>query len=353
MKEIGADSTVEYNTSIKAALKQDVTIVMPFYNRVKYFKHYLGEGFWDGFRIQAVCDGSPARVLESLHSIVQPNVGLDIHSYPRNQGIAFARSRAIDIVRTPYLVFCDDDDFIMEGHPFLEKAKAAMQAESDILFYAMRHVYAFTEALEIRKQYDRRIFHGRTGKELLVYMVQTGEISVLSLGSMFRVQDLRGSEPDSFFKVSEDYVFLARLCAKLPNRSIRVDEDNGGYLRLTQHESLSARNAYSIEKIVMHFVSMFVGAYYLEKMRGITPEGFRRVLRKRGAVLQHSYGKGAELSDLMIALYNKKNKEHLKSLNLSDEQRTGLSFLEANMSQLPAEFYAMTHWEVNASLPST
>ena len=348
MKEISLDSAVDNKMSLKTALNHDVTVVMPFYNRIKYFEHYLGEGFWDGFRIQAVCDGSPAPVLTSLYTINKPKVDLNIHAYPKNQGIAYARSRAIGIVSTPYLVFCDDDDFIIEGHPFLKKANAAMQAQSDLLFYAMRNVYAFTEGLEIRKQYDRSIFHGRTGRELLIYMVQSGEIAVLSLGSVFRVQDLKGTEPESFFKVSEDYVFLARLCAKYPDRKIIIDGERGGYLRLTQHDSLSAKKAYSVEKIVMHFVSMFVGAYYLGKMRGITPEGFRYVLRKRAAVLQSSYKKGAELGKLMVQLYEKKNVEHLKHTPLSDEQRTGLNFLEANLDRLPAEFYAMTHWEVNA-----
>ena len=348
MKELGVDADVEYKASLKPALRQDVTVVMPFYNRIKYFKHYLGEGFWDGFRIQAVCDGSPAKVLHSLNAIRTPNVEIDVHNYPNNQGIAYARSRAIRIVNTPYLVFCDDDDFITEGHTFLAKAASAMQKESGILFYTMQNVYAFTEGLEMRKQYDRNIFHGRTGKELLIYMVQTGEISVLSLGSVFRVQDLRGTEPESFFKVSEDYVFLARLCAKYPQRKIQVDGEQGGYIRLTQHNSLSARSAYSIEKVVMHYVSMFVGAYYLEKMRGITPEGFRHVLRRRGALLQSSYKKGAELSELMIQLFDKKPIGFLKNGNLTDEQRNGLNFLEENIRHLPPEFYAITHWEVNA-----
>lgn len=348
MKEIGVDADVEYKTSLKPTLRRDVTVAMPFYNRTKYFKHYLGEGFWDGFRIQAVCDGSPAKVLKSLNSITTSNIELDIHNYPNNRGIAYARSRAIRIINTPYLVFCDDDDFITEGHSFLEKSVSAMQRDPNILFSAMRNVYAFTEGLEIRKQYDRCIFHGRTGKELLIYMVRTGEVSVLSLGSLFRVQDLRGTEPESFFKVSEDYVFLARLCAKYPQRKVMVDEERGGYLRLTEHDSLSARSTYSIEKLVLHYLSLFVGAYYLEKMRGITPEGFRQVLRKRGAMLQYSYKKGAELGELMIQLYNKKSIDFLKSCNLTDEQRTGLNFLEANIEQLPAEFYAITHWEVNA-----
>ena len=348
MKDIGLESLTDYKPSVKTALEQDVTIVMPFYDRIKYLKHYLGEGLWDGFRIQLVCDGSPENVVKSLGTIPQSRAELSIHTYPKNRGVAYARSASLGIVTTPYLVFCDDDDFIIDGHSFLNKAQTAMQDDANLLFYGMRNVYAFNERLEVNKQYDRCIFHGRTGRELLIYMVQTGEISVLSLGSVFRVHDLRGTEPESFFKVSEDYVFLARLCAKYPDRKIFIDQTNGGYLRLTEHDSLSSREAYSVEKIVMHYVSMFVGAYYLGKMRGIAPDGFKHVLRKRGALLQASYRKGAELSTLMIQLYEKKNVETLRNSNLSDEQRLGLQFLEANLNELPAEFCSMVNWEVNA-----
>lgn len=344
MNDIG----VEYQTALKTALKKDVTIAMPVHNRVKYFKHYLGEGFWDGFRLQLVCDGSPNQVVESLQTIKDSNIELDIHSYPKNHGVAHARSKAIGIVTTPYLVFCDDDDFLIDGHAFIDNALTVMQKDSNVLFYAMRNVYAFNEGLDIQRQYDRCIFHGRTGRELLIYMVRTGEISVLSLGSVFRVKNLKGTEPESFFKVSEDFAFLARLCAQHPSKKVFVDDSKGGYLRLTQHDSLSSRKEYSIEKLVMHYVAMFVGAYYLEKMQGITPEGFRNVLRKRGALLQSSYGKGAELGKLMILLHEKKSIEHIGHLNLSDEQRTGLNFLVANVGQLPPEFLAKVNWEVDA-----
>lgn len=344
MNDIG----IEYQPALKAALKKDVTIAMPFHNRIKYFKHYLGEGFWDGFRLQLVCDGSPIQMVKSLHSLEDSNIELNIHSYPMNQGVAYARSKAIGIITTPYLVFCDDDDFLIDGHAFLDNALPAMQRDGNTLFYAMRNIYAFNENLEIHRQYDRCIFHGRTGKELLIYMVHTGEISVLSLGSVFEVSSLRGTEPEPFFKVSEDFVFLARLCAQHPEKKVSVGNDSGGYLRLTQHDSLSSRHTFSIEKLVMHYVAIFVGAYYLEKMQGITPEGFRNVLGKRGALLQSSYRKGAELAKLMVLLHEKKHIEHIKNLNLSDEQRTGLNFLLANIGNLPPEFLAKVNWEVNA-----
>ena len=126
MKDIGLESATEYKTSVKTALEQDVTVVMPFYDRIKYLKHYLGEGLWDGFRIQLVCDGSPENIVKSLSAIPQSKAELNIHTYPKNRGVAYARSTSLGIVTTPYLVFCDDDDFIIDGHSFLNKAQSSM-----------------------------------------------------------------------------------------------------------------------------------------------------------------------------------------------------------------------------------
>ena len=343
MNRSGIESAVQYTPSVQPVLSQDVTVVMPFYNRTKYFNHYLKEGFWDGFRLQIVCDGSPKEIVDSLRQITWGKSDLDIHTYPSNKGVAFARTTGIGLVSTPYLIFCDDDDVMVDGHQFNDKAINAMKEDDSILFYTMQDVYAFTEELQFGLQYDRRIFNKRKARDLLAYMVFNGEISLLSLGSVFRSKDMKGIGPDTFFKVSEDYVFLARLCARNPNKQIVVDKTGGSYLRLTQHESLSARKSYSIEKIVMGFISMFVAANYLIKLGGVSKENFQRILIKRGKILKSSYGMGEETGALMSRLVETGNMNRVAESNLSDEQRRALNFLFKNDANLPAEFYSLTY----------
>jgi hypothetical protein len=36
---------------------EHLTVIMPMYDRLRYLSHYLSEGFWDGLRVQIVCDG--------------------------------------------------------------------------------------------------------------------------------------------------------------------------------------------------------------------------------------------------------------------------------------------------------
>ena len=322
-----------------------VTVIMPFYDRVNYFKQYVSEGLWDGFRIQLVGDGPPKNVLDSLQQMrLQENrVHLNVHSYPRNIGVAYARTTGIRAIKTPYLLFCDDDDFLVEGQSFMKEAVASMALKSPPLFYSMRKVYAFTESLSIKPQYDRKMFDGLTGLELLKFLVQHGEMCALAVGSVFRTEEMKPVGPEAFFKVSEDYVFLARLCGTYPDRRIKIG-DKGGYLRLTQHKSLSSKSYYSLEKVVMHLVSMFVGAYYLARLGGVTIPEFQELLRRRGEVLFSSYAKGKDAAYYMADLLSHSKKGKISEESLSSEMIATQNYLQTSREQLPREFRYLVDW---------
>jgi hypothetical protein len=228
---------------------------------------------------------------------------------------------------------------------FFKKAIDRMTAHRDILFITMPHVVAFNEALEHRMQYDRRQFEGMTGLELLGFLVHTGEMSVLTLGSVFRQGDLKGIEPEDFFRVSEDYVFLARLCARYPDRTLEVG-GTGHYWRLMQQQSLSAREAYSLEKILMHLVSMFVAAYYLFKMGRLRTPLFQEILRRRGEVLKGSYGRGDLSARWLAALLNDSD-----AAAVGAEQERARAFLMEARAALPSEFRSLVGWGVSTPAP--
>lgn len=324
--------------AIRDLTVDDITVVMPFYDRLKYLRHYLKEGFWDGLRVQIICDGSEPQMVESVQQLIALHDQMEMYSYVDNRGVAFARSTGINLVRTPYLAFCDDDDFMTEAPAFMMAAVQQMDRNSDILFTAMPNVIAFNESLAHRVQYERTRFDGLTGLDVLNFLVQTGEMCVLSLGSVFRTKDLKGIGPEDFFKVSEDYVFVARLCARFPERQVKTGT-TGQYWRLMQQDSLSAREGYSLEKIVMHLVSMFVGAYYLFKMGHIRTPFFQEILRRRGEVLKTSYGKGAEATLWMAKLLN-----DAEAVAHTEEEITAKDFLTRFREVLPSEFRSLVGW---------
>ena len=335
---------VKVQPAINEIAVKDLTVVMPLYDRLKYLKHYMTEGFWEGLRLQVVCDGSTEDMITEVARLCGNKHNVDIHSYIQNRGVGYARSTGINLVKTEYLTFCDDDDFMPEASSFLKVASKRMSADKQILFTAMPEIYAFDESLNLQLQYDREAFHGKTGREILTFLVKTGEMCVLSLGAVFRTADLKGIGPEDFFRVSEDYVFLARLCAKHPDKKVFI-EDSGVYMRLAQSNSLSAKSAYSIDKIVMHLVSMFVGAYYLFKMGMLSTSMFQHILRERGSVLQDSYKKGKEAADMMANMLEGKTVQQP-----TPEQKEALRLLNNNRATLPAEFLWLVGWKDTSSL---
>ena len=319
---------------------EDVTVVMPFYDRVQYLQHYVEEGFWEGLKVQVVCDGTMPDLVSAIQKSIEKHQNMSVYSYLENRGVAFARSTGINIVRTPYLMFCDDDDFMRQTRSFLTDSTARWSAHNDLLFTGMPRVYAFNEELQVQLQYDRTPFHQKTGRELLNYLVRTGEMAVLTLGSVFGTDSLKGIEPEPFFKVSEDYTMLVRLCARYPERRVYIEE-HGAYMRLVESGSLSSRSSYSLDKLLIHLVSMFVGAFYLVKMGELRTPAFQQILLQRGDVLQRSYGKGASAARFMASLIGFSVREE------TEEFQEARIFLESHRNELPAEFCRMVGWSSN------
>lgn len=329
---------VRVEPAIKDFAVEDVTVVMPFYDRIKYLDHYINEGFWEGLPLQLVCDGPAPKMLQDVQHLVQHKRNVKLHSYLQNRGPAFARTTGINLTKTECISFCDDDDFLTDAPEFLNQSSKHLALHSDALFTTMPAVYAFNESLQHSLQYDRSGFHGKTGRELLFFLVKTGEMCALSVGTVFRTTDVKGIYPEHFFKVSEDYTFLTRLCARFPDRKVHVAEQ-GMYMRLVQTDSLSAKASYSLDKVVMHLVSMFVGAYYLFKMGLLSTPMFQQILLDRGRVLEQSYGKGVGATTLMAGMLEGK-----VDAKRSSEAQAALNFLQSMKSILPPEFLWLVGW---------
>lgn len=315
-------------------MRPETTVLMPFYQRVAPFQQYVRDGFWDGVDLLAVADGAPPAVTGPLRQLADTRPGLTLHAYAENRGVAHARAEAVRAARTDLVTFCDDDDVVPRADRRLAAAAAAFAgADEPPLFVTLPIVHAFNEQLEHRPQYDRRPFHGRTGREVLSWMVQTGELNLLLSGSTFRRADLAALPCDSYFQVSEDYVLLARLCARHPERRVHVLEE-GRYWRLIHAGSLAGR--YTLEKLLMNLVSMVVGGHHLIEAGDLTADRLAGLLRERGHVLQRSYGMGREAGAVVAALLDGAAPPE------GDEARRARAVLDAAAERLPDEFRRRT-----------
>jgi GT2 family glycosyltransferase len=313
--------------------EHDLTVVIPTYNRSQYFLHYLAQGYWDHRRIHLVCDGCDEAVVRELRA---QTCGRDIAVIDEqpNRGVAHAIGVGVRSVQTRHFMFCGDDDFNVDYDAFLAEAAALAQAHNDLLFVTMPFIYR-REGSQTQVQFDRRAFHGWTGERLLRYLVETGEMKALVAGSLFRTAEVVPVLPEPFFRVSEDYTLLVRLCASYPARKVYV-AGQGARMRLIHDASLSSRSGFILEKALMHLVSMTVGAAHLMTMGTLTKLAFARILLQRGRMLHTSYGLGQKAAAILAALVV------AQPIQGSDaEVQQTLRFLRAHLEALPAEVFAV------------
>lgn len=314
--------------------EQDLTVVIPTHNRSEYFLQYLEEGRWEGVRIHLVCDGCDPEVVQTLRSRTAGHNVVIFDEQP-NRGVAYAIGVGVRSVRTSHFMFCGDDDYYIDYTAFLKEASRIKQTHDDVLFVTMPEIVAFGDNQAPRVQYDRRGFQGMTGRKLLEVLTYTGEMWALVAGSLFRTDEVIPVLPEPFFRVSEDFVLLARLCARYPDRLIYVAE-NGRRMRRIHPNSLSARVRFSPEKALMHLVAMCVAGFYMEQEQSINRAQLVRILLNRGKVLQQSYGLGLQTSAIVAGL--------LLDAPLQPETaeaRQVLDYLKNHRDELPAEFIAM------------
>ncbi len=310
---------------------RDLTVLIPTHNRSRYFLHYLQEGFWDDVHIHLICDGCDPSVVGELREKTagRPITVVDVQPHG---GVAQAVRAGLEGVETNHFMFCGDDDFNVDYAGFLAEAAAVKGRETDVLFVTMPFIYGFTPHLEARPQYDRRAFHGKTGREVLTFLTRTGEMSALVAGSLFRTAEMKPLLAEPFFKVSEDFVLLARLCARYPERRVYVAE-RGRRMRLIHADSLSARPNYSREKALMNLVSMGVGGAYLMEMGVLDRPAMIRLLLDRGEVLQRGFGFGKQTAALVAGLLLPD-----PVVPHTEEAAAMLAYLQAHASGLPDEF---------------
>lgn len=93
----------------------DVSIVVPVYNVEKYLQRCMCSILkHKELEIEVICveDCSQDNSLDMLNQIAAADDRIRIERNDRNQGLAFSRNRALDLVRGEYVVFVDSDDYL-------------------------------------------------------------------------------------------------------------------------------------------------------------------------------------------------------------------------------------------------
>lgn len=93
----------------------DVTIIIPIYcpteESVEWLRECIVSAKATGANISAWCDGTP--YISRVRTILS-DYGVDFHGSVKNHGPSYARNRAVELVKTRYILPLDNDDTIRE-----------------------------------------------------------------------------------------------------------------------------------------------------------------------------------------------------------------------------------------------
>lgn len=106
-----------------------ITIVIPVYNAAQYLSRCLdsivGQTLTQ-IAIIAIDDGSTDNSLAILNAYAEKDARMQVISHP-NHGVAYTRQRGLELVNTPYLMWCDADDWY--ASTMCEEMLAAIQVD--------------------------------------------------------------------------------------------------------------------------------------------------------------------------------------------------------------------------------
>jgi glycosyltransferase involved in cell wall biosynthesis len=306
-----------------------VTVVMHTYERPDFVGRDVAEGRWKDIPLLIADDASSAKVQTRLRDIAQ-EAGARFTARETNGGAAEAARHGVEACGTPYFMLCGDDDYLRGFHQFAEQATAELEDEA-VLFVSMPEIRFVIEGQPESKQFDRLIFDGMTGRELLRELVFGGEMRALQAGTMLRTADALPHFAGGLFRTSEDFVLLARLCTAHPDRRVRVLE-KGAYMRREHDASLSHTKNMSTERAVVNLLALLVGCRLLQTLVPVEDDVVLGLLRQRAQVLSTVYRCGQSSADVIEALLEGK----LPDMH-TQEADEALRFLVERQDEIPIE----------------
>ena len=105
-----------------------VSIVIPVYNKEAYVRHCLTQALsqtYDDYKVIAVDDGSTDTSGTICDDMASQHPRLRV-LHCKNGGVTAARRRGVEAARTPYIMFCDSDDYLLPHalHDVMETMEA-------------------------------------------------------------------------------------------------------------------------------------------------------------------------------------------------------------------------------------
>ncbi len=320
-----------------------VTIVMHTYERLEFVEQDVADGRWEGLPLLIADDASSPEVQAGLRDLAKRS-SARFTAREKNGGAAEAARHGVENCGTPLFMLCGDDDYLSGFQAFSEAAQLELEDQS-VLFVSMPEITFVIDGVPESKQFDRLIFDGMTGRELLRELVFGGEMRALQAGTMMRTAEALPHFAGGLFRTSEDFVLLTRMCAAYPDRRIRVLE-HGSYMRREHDASLSHPKNMSVERAVVNLLALMVGCRLLQRLSQVDDEVVLGLIRQRAQVLSTVYRCGLECADVVEALLAGREPD-----TTAQEAEEAFRFLLERMSEIPTELDRLRQSLAEATAP--
>lgn len=171
-----------------------ISVIIPVYNVEKYLEKCLRSVLKNKeLEMEVICveDCSQDNSLAILNQMAATDNRIRIVCNDRNEGLAFSRNRALDIVRGEYVVFVDSDDYISDDAITIMYHET-VNRNLDILYGDVKLVNDSGES----KQYEQKRIRKHTytdgkGVELFQEMTKHQELFGAVWGVIYKTSFLR------------------------------------------------------------------------------------------------------------------------------------------------------------------
>lgn len=321
-------------------LLDDLTVLIPCYNRAKMIKEDLDRGFKLGNQPKLVVDDCSTAEREWL-ALMENDFQVSKSKLIRkeeNGGVADSRRLGLEAIETKYTTFIDDDNIML----CLDKDKTIRDISSlneEITVVVPRYIINYYRD-RLTLGYDRSPYNGMNGAQVLHELASSGEMMGLLTGGA--IGDTKWMSENShcpMFRVSEDFVMLAKMMASKPEKKITITEGLAFVRRFLDEGSTLNQNPI---KLMLSLFSQAVACYYCLMLDIAKTDEVLTWMKDRAALIQKLYNFGESFETELIAYLNGGISEevfiHFLALN-GLKLDSGLEELAPELSKMRALIY--------------
>ncbi len=283
-------------------MHEDLTVLIPSYNRAKMMKYDLDKGLKLGKQPKLIVDDCSTQEIQWLEKI-EDNENVyraKVIRKPVNDGVAQTRFVGLQNIETQFTTFLDDDDMLF----CLDQSQSKIdieQLKNEHLLIIPRYLINLSDDT-LSLGYDRKCYDDCLAEDVLRRLASESEMKAMlaggATGATEKLKEHALSRESRGFIVSEDFVMLSRMLAA--NRKMKIGTTESlVHVRRISDQTLS--RTFSNAKFALGLISQAIACYYCLKLGIADKEEVPKWMRDRAALIQQLYGFGESFEAELIS----------------------------------------------------